>query len=248
MGISHVKTVKVGDTINKGISGGERKRLCIAMELLGTDLENPSLLFIDEPTLGLDSGTSLKVCSSMKELTNLGKCTAICTIHQPQEKIFELFDNLILMRAGKIIYMGPTHKVIPYLEAGGMPCPADVNPADHVLNVLSWNADDDDSSNTFGFETLVLKTEVDLELGSDLPFEHEWVHKTWFQHVATLTKQNWLCHFRKYNIIMLNLLCVVILAVFVSCGAWFQIGNDQQNMDYREPSLFFGMLQIIKSL
>jgi ATP-binding cassette subfamily G (WHITE) protein 2 len=236
MGISHVKLVKVGDTINKGISGGERKRLCIAMELL-TD---PVLLFLDEPTSGLDSGTSLKVCTALKALTDSGKCTVVCTIHQPQEKIFKLFDNLILMKAGKVVYMGATHKAIPYLESGGMPCPADVNPADHVLNVLAIPEDELVGSSKSGFEKLVLKSEIDLAIGSDLPFEHEWVHRTWYDQVKTLTNRNWLIHFRNYNIIILNLFCLVILSIFISCGAWHQIGNDQKSMDFREPSLFFG--------
>ncbi len=233
MGISHVKGVKVGDTINKGISGGERKRLCIAMELLS----NPVLLFLDEPTSGLDSGTALRVCSSMKELTSQGKCTVINTIHQPQEKIFKLFDNLILMRKGKIIYMGAAHKALPYLESVGSPCPADINPADHILNCLVANSDDGTPG---GFDGLPATKEVNLEMGSDLPFEHQWVHRSYFSHVSTLTRRNLLQHFRKYDIILLNLLCVVVLSIFISCGAWYKIGNDQESMDSREPALFFG--------
>ena len=87
----------------KGISGGERRRLAFACELL-TD---PNLLFCDEPTSGLDSYMAMILVESMRELANRGK-TIICTIHQPSSEIFEKFDRLCLLAEGKLAYIGPT--------------------------------------------------------------------------------------------------------------------------------------------
>lgn len=92
------------DYRRKGISGGERKRVCVAIELL----HRPSILFLDEPTSGLDSATSLLVIDRLKKITAEpqvinGKyycTTVICTIHQPQAKIFHMFDSLILLKSG----------------------------------------------------------------------------------------------------------------------------------------------------
>jgi ATP-binding cassette subfamily G (WHITE) protein 2 len=107
MGLSHVHNVLVGTPLKKGISGGERKRVCVGMQLLN----RPQLLFLDEPTSGLDSVTALDLLRTFHGLAH-GKSqekavTIVCSIHQPQAKIFNLFDSLILLKAGNIIYQGP---------------------------------------------------------------------------------------------------------------------------------------------
>ena len=105
LGLAHCTHVIVGDSRAKGVSGGERKRLAIAMELL----TSPQLLFLDEPTSGLDSTTALSIMLLLKDLASgnvdgAGKCTVVATIHQPQSKIFKLLDNLVLMDRGSMSY------------------------------------------------------------------------------------------------------------------------------------------------
>ena len=85
----------------KGISGGERRRLAFASEII----TNPGLLFCDEPTSGLDSFMAMSIVDSMRELASRGK-TIICTIHQPSSEIFERFDRLFLMAEGRLAYTG----------------------------------------------------------------------------------------------------------------------------------------------
>lgn len=141
MGLLHVRDVIVGDPLAKGISGGERKRLSVAMELL----TSPRLLFLDEPTSGLDSVTALGLVMTLRALAaepaappsngggrdnadvndapsgdaaavspggagdhwrSRGHCTVLCTIHQPQSKIFHSFDGLVLLQAGAVVYQG----------------------------------------------------------------------------------------------------------------------------------------------
>ena len=83
----------------RGVSGGERKRTSIGVELL----TNPSIIFLDEPTTGLDSATSFHVINILKNLAKAGR-TIISTIHQPSSEIFGTFDKLLLMVQGNIIY------------------------------------------------------------------------------------------------------------------------------------------------
>ena len=135
VGISHCAGTLVGDTRIKGISGGERKRLCVAIELL----TKPRLLFLDEPTSGLDSATAYSVVKLLKNLSTATRfpTTVVTTLHQPQSKIFALFDNLILMRKGDMVFQGAASKAQEYFASLAYPCPLHCNPADHMLDVLT---------------------------------------------------------------------------------------------------------------
>ena len=112
MGITHVKNVIVGTVMKKGISGGERKRVCVGMQLLN----RPQLLFLDEPTSGLDSVTALDLLKTFHALAHGRESnkavTIVCSIHQPQSKIFSLFDSLILLKGGNVMYQGPRQQAM----------------------------------------------------------------------------------------------------------------------------------------
>ncbi|EKX39193.1 hypothetical protein GUITHDRAFT_76568, partial [Guillardia theta CCMP2712] len=118
----------IGYAKERGISGGERKRVGIAMELI----TNPSVIFLDEPTSGLDSHTAHSVCKTLKELAKAGR-TVVATIHQPSSDIFHMFDNLLILAHGKILYQGPSRDCTPYFAARGSECPRYTNPADHIF-------------------------------------------------------------------------------------------------------------------
>ena len=233
MGISHVKDVIIGDTRKKGISGGERKRVCVAIELL----TRPKLLFLDEPTSGLDSTTALKVIGALKNLTAKGVCTVICTIHQPQRKIFDMFDNLILMKKGRIIYQGSCSKSILFLSSIGLNCPEETNPADFLIESISSAGDATaDALDNNGKK----EVPIDLTLGSNLLFESkEFTFNGWWIEFCTLFTRSGRQYIRRYDIIFMNLIVTVIIAIFVSCGIWYQIGTDQKSIASRVPSLFF---------
>eukprot|EP00027_Filamoeba_sp_ATCC50430_P001778 CAMPEP_0168555874 /NCGR_PEP_ID=MMETSP0413-20121227/8573_1 /TAXON_ID=136452 /ORGANISM="Filamoeba nolandi, Strain NC-AS-23-1" /LENGTH=847 /DNA_ID=CAMNT_0008586765 /DNA_START=41 /DNA_END=2584 /DNA_ORIENTATION=- len=123
--------------LKRGISGGERKRVSVGVELV----TNPSLLFLDEPTSGLDSFTAHQVVESLQNLAKSGR-TVICTIHQPNSQIFQLFDNLILLAKGHMVYNGPTADAVTYFASINYPTPSFTNPADWFMDILHIDPND----------------------------------------------------------------------------------------------------------
>jgi len=123
----------------QGISGGEKKRLAFASEVL----TNPSLFFCDEPTSGLDSSMAKSVVEVMKGLANQGR-TVVCTIHQPSSQIYAMFDKILLLSEGRTAYMGSTKNANDFFTSIERPCPINYNPADHFVQVLAVEAGRED--------------------------------------------------------------------------------------------------------
>lgn len=131
LGIMHIAERRIGDSMNRGISGGEKRRVSIGMELVSS----PSILFLDEPTSGLDSYNAVCVMESLVRLAKNGR-TIVFSIHQPRSNIFSQFDQLILLSEGQIEYKGPASQAIPYFTSLGYSFPTHTNPADHLIDIL----------------------------------------------------------------------------------------------------------------
>ncbi|XP_029007626.1 broad substrate specificity ATP-binding cassette transporter ABCG2d [Betta splendens] len=132
LGLTKVADSKVGTQTSRGISGGERKRTNIGMELVA----DPPVLFLDEPTTGLDASTANSVLLLLKRMASHGR-TIIMSIHQPRYSIYRLFDTLTLLVSGKMVYHGPATKALSYFANIGYPCEPHNNPADFFLDVIN---------------------------------------------------------------------------------------------------------------
>ncbi|XP_060887646.1 broad substrate specificity ATP-binding cassette transporter ABCG2 [Labrus mixtus] len=135
LGLNRVADAKVGTQLIRGISGGERKRTNIGMELI----IDPSVLFLDEPTTGLDASTANSVLLLLKRMANNGR-TIILSIHQPRYSIYRLFDSLTLLVNGKQVYHAPAHSALDYFSDIGYTCEPHNNPADFFLDIINGDS------------------------------------------------------------------------------------------------------------
>jgi len=133
----------VGGVELRGISGGQKKRTSVGMELV----TNPSGLFLDECTTGLDSKTAEDLIRLLASLAHSGR-TIMCSIHQPSPQVFKMFDRLVFLSAGNLVYDGPVSNVNPYFASIGYSVPPDENPADYIMEVVSENGPQ--GAETFG--------------------------------------------------------------------------------------------------
>ncbi|KAG7035872.1 ABC transporter G family member 15, partial [Cucurbita argyrosperma subsp. argyrosperma] len=136
MGLQDCAERIVGNWHLRGISGGERKRLGIALEIL----TRPSLLFLDEPTSGLDSAAAFFVVQALRSIAHDGR-TVISSIHQPSSEVFALFDDLFLLSGGQAVYFGESKMAAQFFAEAGFPCPRQRNPSDHFLRCINSDFD-----------------------------------------------------------------------------------------------------------
>lgn len=132
MGLSAVANTAVGDAKTRGLSGGEKKRLSIACELIA----RPQIIFADEPTSGLDAFAALQAIKALKDLTEDGH-TVIASVHQPRSSIFEMFDDLCILAKGQLVYFGEASQALGYFEKLGYSCPEHYNPAEFLADLVA---------------------------------------------------------------------------------------------------------------
>ncbi|CAK9183473.1 unnamed protein product [Ilex paraguariensis] len=137
MGLQDCSDRLIGNWHLRGISGGEKKRLSIALEVL----TRPRLLFLDEPTSGLDSASAFFVVQSLRNVAYDGR-TIISSIHQPSSEVFALFDDLVLLSGGQNVYFGEAKMAVEFFAEAGFPCPSRRNPSDHFLRCINSDFDD----------------------------------------------------------------------------------------------------------
>ncbi|KAG8465775.1 hypothetical protein KFE25_005345 [Diacronema lutheri] len=126
----------VGNEYVKGLSGGEKKRTAIGVELV----TEPSIIFLDEPTSGLDSYGAHSTIEMLKDIAVSHARLCVCTIHQPSSEIFALFDKVIFVSRGQVAYAGAASGLHAACASAGMPIPPNYNPSDHVMYKLQMEA------------------------------------------------------------------------------------------------------------
>lgn len=135
LGLSQVESSPVGDEITRGISGGQRKRVNIGMEIVAA----PSLLLLDEPTSGLDSTAAMSICQLLTDLARVSNLTVAMVIHQPRVEIWNRLDEILLLAPGGLtVYQGPQKLCVLYFALRlDLHLKSQDNPADALLDAIA---------------------------------------------------------------------------------------------------------------
>ncbi|RKP14681.1 hypothetical protein BJ684DRAFT_8159 [Piptocephalis cylindrospora] len=137
LGLSAVASVPVGDEVSRGLSGGQRKRVNIGIELAAA----PFALFLDEPTSGLDSTVALSLARTLRSVARVG-LTVVSVIHQPRYEIFQAFDDVLLIAPGGFTcYHGPVEGSVQHFQSMGFYFDPHANPADILMDILSGHGE-----------------------------------------------------------------------------------------------------------
>ncbi|KAG6499497.1 ABC transporter G family member 10-like [Zingiber officinale] len=130
LGLAHVASSRVGGGGTRGISGGERRRVSIGVELV----HDPAVLLLDEPTSGLDSASALHIIKLLKSMVLVQDKTVILTIHQPGFRILEIFDQVVLISGGVVCHQGPIALLERRLKEAGCCVPPHVNVLEFAMD------------------------------------------------------------------------------------------------------------------
>lgn len=132
LGLSHVADARVGDDRARGISGGERRRVSIGVEVV----HDPSVLLLDEPTSGLDSTSALQIIDMLKKMAETRGRTIILSIHQPGFRIVKLFNSILLLANGTVLHHGTVDKLSLRLRIMGLELPLHVNVIEFAIDSI----------------------------------------------------------------------------------------------------------------
>ncbi|KAI9208487.1 ABC-2 type transporter-domain-containing protein [Polychytrium aggregatum] len=195
LGLLKCKDTIIGDTIRRGISGGERKRVSIAIELVNY----PSILFLDEPTSGLDAFTAFNIVETIKKLATQHNWLVVMTIHQPRTDIMDLLDKVILLSVGKTLWMGTTAAALMHFDELGYHLPDKTNPSDFFMDIITLDQRTPELSEQSqsriekfqqAWETrrTRMNTNVPSEVGIETPVDR--LPPNWFRELGILLRRN----------------------------------------------------------
>jgi len=233
-----VKDSLVG-SVGNGISGGERRRLTIANEIV----DEPVILLLDEPTSGLDSATALLVVSILKRLAVNRQVATVCTIHQPRLKVIKMFDNICLLAMGKVVYFGETVPMcLDYFSKAGYVCPDFENPADWMLDLVNNEDLKQQDYRDRIIEKLARQFWDSKHYGDSLgpaitnkfkPTDIKEGYRTsFYNQVNVLTRRNLMFKMREPSAVKTQLFNATIMPLMIG-GIYFNLGHSQSSIQDR---------------
>jgi ATP-binding cassette subfamily G (WHITE) protein 2 len=236
----------IGNDALRGVSGGERRRASIAVQLL-TD---PAVLFLDEPTSGLDAFQSQTVMESMKNLAQEGNRLVVAVIHQPRSSIYSMFSKMLILSQGRTMYYGDAADAVSYFERWGFKCPDDYNPSDFLLDLLSLDVRTVESQTATSkriaflgdcWEDEVVNRKTETESQDYVSVKMIGAEKSLEKNTKSFQLLLWRCwqdQARNRNMIIGKFANSIVFAFLVG-GIYSKDSNNQQSIQDMKGILFF---------
>jgi ABC-type multidrug transport system ATPase subunit len=249
LGLKECANTRIGNSQHKGCSGGEKRRTSIGVQLLS----NPSVLFLDEPTTGLDATSAFQLVRTLKNLARKGR-TIITTIHQPRSEIWGMFDGLVILTRGSPVYSGKANECISWFKKIGMELPPFVNPAEFLIDIAAIDNRTPELEAASSERVERLKSawaeesskrhgHLD-EKASDLrsavpqnPSENSRLHSPFIRQTRVLTSRTFLTTYRD-PMGMFGSLAEAILLGVMSGWVFLHLARDQSGIRSREGALY----------
>ncbi|ESZ90228.1 hypothetical protein SBOR_9382 [Sclerotinia borealis F-4128] len=237
----------IGTPIQKGISGGQKRRVSVASQLI----TGPKLLFLDEPTSGLDSAASWEVMSFVKEVAKRNNLIVIASIHQPSTSTFQLFDKLLLLSAGKSHYFGPVSEVNQHFEFIGYPIPLHMNASEYLLDLMNTDFAANQAQaqtrllqiqeswlDSFSCRQMHEKIQHTLQNIKPLPVTHS-SRGSFFNILMTLVHRAFIKSYR--DVVAYGIRIAMYMGLAIMMGTvWLRLKTDQSDIQPFINAIFFG--------
>ncbi|KAI1122767.1 P-loop containing nucleoside triphosphate hydrolase protein [Nemania abortiva] len=250
LGLKECADTRIGNSQHRGCSGGEKRRTSIGVQLLA----NPSVLFLDEPTTGLDATSAYQLVRTLKHLALKGR-TIITTLHSPRSEIWDLLDNLVLLSRGCLVYSGPTKECMPWFSSLGYELPPFVNPAEFAVDhaAIDNRTPEMEQESTARVERLKAawaersrKILEPFSLGNTqrndaahvIPARHH--HASFVRQVRVLTSRTFKVTYRDPLGMAGSILEVIFMAV-ITGYIFYNLGRDQPGIRSRQGALYISI-------
>ncbi|CAB9505804.1 Putative white-brown complex homolog protein 30 [Seminavis robusta] len=239
---------QIGSSGHASVSGGERRRVAIGMELVAM----PKVMFLDEPTSGLDSSAANNILSILSELAS-GNRIVVLSIHQPSIRSFMLMDQILVLGSGRVMYDGKPGDARNYLEGSGFACPEDLTVPDFMLDVVS-NEDNQEvlkgpETTQSEYDSLRISTRgkhSTTEEGSGQQFDTDLPNVSGVQNtsilneIITLFSRTSKNTFRNSELFLMQLIISVLLAFFAG-GIFNDVSLDLAGFQNRLGAFYFSL-------